>query len=473
MRVPVGPWEPDKPSLSSAARAAKNVIPVAGGYGPLSGPSVISNALTGRCLGATAFRDQSGAVQYFSGDATKLYRMIGASWSDVSGSTYGAIRWRFAQFGNNVLAVNGSNIMQSFNLLTSSAFEDISGAPRASDIAVVRDFVVVVDPMDNSLPLKWSGNNDSSQWTIGEDSAGAQPFPEGGQIKAVTGGEYGLILQDDALTRMTFVGGDVIFQFDRIETARGCVAAGSVAKVGQFTFYLSRSGFELFNGVEGVPIGHGRIDTTFFNDLDSNYTQNVTAAIDHRNKLVVWAYPNASATSGLPNKLIIYSWGENRWSEAEVVTQTVMGALTEGTTLEGLDASSTSTETLTPSLDSEFWKGGNPRLGSFDTSNRLNFFVGDTLASNTETGEVEPSQGRKTRLRTGRGLIDGPHTITVSHRNNLSESLTAESAATPRSSGRASLRSNNRYFRFKVSTTEGASWSYVLGVDIEGTPGGR
>src|SRR5690606_33721647 len=131
-------------------------------------------------------------------------------------------------------------------------------------------------------------------------------------------------------------------------------------------------------------------DTTFFNDVDASYLQNISAGVDARNKRVVWAYPTASS-SGAPNRFLIYSWGENRWTEAEVDTQFVFGALSEGTELDSIAGSM---DTPSPGLDSDYWRGGIARLGGFDTSNRLVFFTGSNLAGQVETGEFQPTSGR-------------------------------------------------------------------------------
>ncbi len=54
-------------------------------------------------------------------------------------------RWRFTQFGNVLVAANGGNRLQGYNVNTSSTFQDLaSDAPQARYVTVVRDFVVLI-----------------------------------------------------------------------------------------------------------------------------------------------------------------------------------------------------------------------------------------------------------------------------------------------------------------------------------------
>jgi hypothetical protein len=43
-------------------------------------------------------------------------------------------------------------------------------------------------------------------------------------VQKVVGGEYGLVFQERAVWKMTYIGSPVIFQFDLIERSRGAFA---------------------------------------------------------------------------------------------------------------------------------------------------------------------------------------------------------------------------------------------------------
>jgi hypothetical protein len=103
--IPFAEWRPDMPAMSQWAREALNVIPAEESYVPFPALATNTNALAARAQGAAWFRCPDGTQKTFAGDATKLYLLSSATWSDVSrtvGGAYGtggSDNWRFEQFG--------------------------------------------------------------------------------------------------------------------------------------------------------------------------------------------------------------------------------------------------------------------------------------------------------------------------------------------------------------------------------------
>jgi hypothetical protein len=88
---------------------------------------------------------------------------------------------------------------------------------------------------------------------------------------------------------------------------------------GNMVFFLADDGFYMIlGGSPAIPIGAGKVDTTFLADLRTAYAYRVNAAIDPTNKLVMWAYPGSGSTDGTCNRIMIYNWAVKRW--ARVVT---------------------------------------------------------------------------------------------------------------------------------------------------------
>ena len=145
--IPFGEFLPDQPALGNpGATVAKNCVPkTKGSYGPFAGLNVVTDALTARCQGAHAVRDQNGDVQEFAGDATKLYQRSGTTWTDVSGATYTTASdgyWRFVGSGiggvARIIATNFADAIQNFDLATDSAFSDLSAnAPKARALGII------------------------------------------------------------------------------------------------------------------------------------------------------------------------------------------------------------------------------------------------------------------------------------------------------------------------------------------------
>jgi len=72
-RIELKEWMPDQPGLSGALTEAKNIIPMAIGYGPFSSEVDLSAAASENLL--TVYSGKfSGVTTLFGAGATKLYK---------------------------------------------------------------------------------------------------------------------------------------------------------------------------------------------------------------------------------------------------------------------------------------------------------------------------------------------------------------------------------------------------------------
>lgn len=478
--IEFGEWFPDLPDYENpGATVANGVYPSLKSYRPIGAlSSVSSNALASRCLGGASFKSSEGNSITVAGDGTKLYKLQSAAFSDVSKSgnytTSDEHRWRFEVFGDNLIATNDFDPIQVSALDNVSVFDDLSAdAPSAKFAAVVRDFLMLFHAGGLGQRVQWSAINDITGWTVGTNQSDYQDLPDGGPITAGFGGEYGLVFQENKITRITYVGSPLIFQFDPIELKHGCIEPNSAVQYGRFVFYLSNNGFYMCDGTQATPIGDQKVDRTFFADLDTTYSYNMSAAIDPVNKLVMWAYPGSGNSGGLPNKLIIYNWALGRWSDADIAVNLLTNFLTEDYTLEGLDAITTDLDALPYSLDSLKWKGGTLKIAGYGTTHYLSTFTGDNIAATLETTEAEITPNTRTRIRFTRPIVDGACSIQMGHRATQQDSVTWDTAATVNSRGRCATRVYDRYFRARVNIASAASWTHAQGVDFgQGAAGG-
>jgi hypothetical protein len=491
MIYPFMPFLPDMNALSpDAAMEALNVIPTATGYRPMAGFASVASAITARAQGAVSVRDLSGTIHNFCGDATKLYKMAsdGLSWSDVSrlaGGAYAAPAagwWVFFQFGNTVLATNGVDAWQSYTLGTSTNFALATGSiPVATFGMTVRDFGVTMRTSTAWNRVTWSGINDITAWTASATTlSDSQDLPDGGAIMGGIGGEYGIIGQEKAITRMSFEGPPTAFRFDKITQLMGVRAEGSMAAYEGLLFFLSDDGLKMIRGgVEIIDIGAEKVDRFLETDIDANNLHRITSAIDPINKLYVMGYASSSG-GGTPDSGIAYHWPTGKFSRFEVTHEILYVAATQsGYTLDGLDSISGSIDALTHSLDSRIWTGsGRLLLAAFNSSHQAGFFSGANLAATIETGDAQLIQGRKSILREARPIVQGTSvtpSIAAGRRNTMNEAVTYGSTVAANSNGLCKLRSKGRYHRAKVTIPASSTWEHAIGIsDIEAhAMGGR
>ena len=188
----------------------------------------------------------------------------------------------------------------------------------------------------------------------------------------------------------------------------------------------------------------------------------------------------SGSTNGNCNKLLIYNWALNRWSNADTNIEYIVRAMTTGYTLETLDSTGYTLDTLPFSLDSRIWTGGSIVLSAYDTNHRLGYFTGSNLAATVETSEIEPAVsqnpshiGQRTFIRSARPISDGGSpSVAIGVRNRMIDSVVYGSAIAMNSVGECPQRADGRYVRAQITHAAGDSFTHISGVDLTGTATG-
>jgi len=480
--ITFGEWLPDQPDMNNAIVTANNVIPAANGYRSLPSFTQLSTSASNTLLGIYSAKADDATISLFAGDSTRLYEFnTGTSGlDDVSNGTYsleGKERWKFVQYGNDVIVAGGiGEELQYWDLATSTQFATLStDAPKADYIAVVRDFIFTanIDEGSGRKPyrVKWSGFDSATDWTAGTNQSDFQDIPDAGAIQGIVGGEFATIFMEKAIVRATYTGLPLVFQFDKVEPNRGCKIAGSICNIGQLSFYYSDSGFYMWDGQQSKPIGQEKVDDFFNTDCDFSYINKITSAVDPIRQIAVWSYVSTSNTGTTPDKLLIYNYYLDRWSSADVDSDLVAPFFTASYSLEDLDNVSTNLDTIPASLDSSFWLGGEFYLGGA-LADQMYVFSGAVLDGTVETGELPLAAGKHNLVTRIYPYYDGGSvTLQVGTRDALSDSVTFTSAVSPNTDNFANFRAQGRYHRLRMSIT--GEWDLAQGIDVEAREIGR
>ena len=472
-----GEWLPDQTDFGVPVSVAKNVLPSARGYRSINSLSTLSGAATGRIRGIVAAKDSTGSVNLFAGDETKLYKFDtnDSGLDDVSkggGYTLGAyMNWHFAQFGNKLIAAGDTGeTLQYWTLGASSAWADISGAPAPRYVTVVRDFVVT-GYVTNPYRVQWSALGDETSWTVGTNQADFQDIADMGAVTGLVGGEMGIILMEKGISRMTYSGSPLIFQFDSIETARGVPFEGGFAAIGPSTiFYLSDDGFYLFNGASSQPIGSEKVNKWFYDNLNIGFAERISCSIDPVNQIVAWGFPSIASGSGEPDTVLFYNYAIGRWSYAVVAHEMLGNFFSAASTLEAIDNINNNIDALNTSLDSRLFKGGTFFFGGAK-DNKLATFTGDTLTAQLTTGEQELTRGRHTNVtRIVPYFTGGTITSTIGTRNSQGTTVSFGDAASLNSDGFMPTRAAAKFHRMQFDLS--GTWSELIGYDMTTAPMG-
>ena len=349
--LPFGDFAPDLSSFkTNTSQAIYNVVPRADGYGPHQDLLAFTSALPSACRGYFYGRKSDGSVVLFAGTSTDLYVLNNTTytWTRVSlgGASYSALsanaNWQFAQFGDIVFATQQNVVLQAYAMSSSTAFANQAGSPpQAAYIAIVGQFVVLSGLLSAEYRIQWSGLDDPTNWSAGLNQSDFQDFPDGGLVRGVGGGEYGVIFQDTAIRAMVYApGSPVIFTITRIADDLGLFAPYGIVRAGDKIYYPSTRGFQYIeSGGLPVPIGKERVDRTFLANVDQGNIQLCIGFSDPANTRVGWAFKSINgAFAGAFDTILLYDYALDKWTEiVSIVGEYIASLAKPGITLEGLD----------------------------------------------------------------------------------------------------------------------------------------
>jgi len=483
--ITLGEWLPDQPDTNNTVVTAENCIPAAQGYRSMNSFEAYSEEADSKILGIFAAKDAADNTKLFAGDAGKLYlhNTSTNALDDVSKSGTPAYdltddeRWRFVQFGDTVIVAGGTGEeLQKFQVGTDSAFSNLAGSPpKAEHIAVVRDFVWVgnIDEGSGRVPfrVRWSAFNDIDSWTSGTDQSDFQDIPDSGKVQGLVGGEYCTILMERAIYRATYTGLPLVFQFDKVESERGCAFSGSICNIGSLVFYCSDDGFYAFDGTRSTPIGSEKVNDFFLADFDSNYAGRMTSSVDPLREVAMWSYTSVNSPSGQPDKILIYNYVLNRWSIANVEADLLAPFFSAGYNVDGLTSIQTLVDNLPQTVDSRFFKGGQYFFGGA-LDDKIYAFNGDPMDATIVTGELPISKGKHSIVTRVYPYYEGGSvTVQVGTRNTTNTAVSFSAASSENVDGFCPVRAQGRYHRVQLNLTN--RWSTAQGIDFDGREIGR
>lgn len=460
-KIKFGEWLPDNPALDNPGLTeAKNVIWSGGHYAPYKTAALIGSAAdAGTVLGAMLAAGVTSALPLLFlgvGDGSGHVFLEGANASNTSiaptnltGPALSAGNPKsgsWAQYGTTVIYTDGLNNPQ-YNPLALSAFAKLTGAfgdpPIGKVVGIVGQFVVFGNMPSfagGAQQVQWSGINAPFNWpTPGSADAIAQQagsqFMEtalGGVQGIAEGDQWGLILMDGGLERMTYNGGLTVFQFDTIYRGPSALSSSAWIKVGNLVFSATPAGFIASDGTTMTPIGNDKVNNWFIANADFAFPDAFAAGVDYRNKQVYWSFP-LIGNSGVPNHWLAFNYLENRFTHGDDAVRRYILANEAWSSQLGLQA---------------FLTTGSPASAVK--------FTGTPGTAIIATAETELNPGGRAIVTGFRPQVDGSSSLTVrvGSRRSQGDAVTYTSALTPNANtGFADCLVDNNYHRAETTIT--------------------
>ena len=430
------------------------------------------------CLGAATVKLLDGSSRTFAGTGTALYEGQSLAWTDVSrvGGYSSGLPWRFTQFGDATLAVNGNDPIQQS--VTSGDFADISGAPAAELIDAVSGFVMVANTTDGTYgdnPDGWwcCALNDQTDWapSIATQSARGRIVDSPGPITGLRRlGDDFIFYKESAMYIARYQGPPIIWSFERIPGEIGAVSNESIVLVGTVHYFLSREGFYMFDGSFPRPIG-AQIKNWFAERVNNQYLGGIKALLDINRNLIYWFYASNDSATGVIDEGVTYNYRTNKWGRANQAVVAASVALTSTITYDGL-GSLYSTYDSIPSIpyDSSFWTASTGGPAVFGTDNKLYLLSGTPGAAQIVTGDIGNDISMATTNQVIPRYTTQPTTATCDHegRDRIADAtLQSQASAVSLARGKFDIIRRARWHRFTLNST-GAMRIRALEVDMRG-----
>lgn len=365
----------------SGMRAAPSIT----AQGSSAQPTVVVGAATHTYL------DGSRRVFVGTGGAGgKLYDLSGTTFTDRSragGYTMGATTyWSFAQFGDSAYAANIDVILQKS---TTGSFSNVTGAPQAKIIESIvtsgggQVFAFnTIDSGFSTSPDRWwcSALNDGDSWTVNPSVSLANSgrlLGAEGPITAAKkfGADRIIAYKDRALYIGTFVGAPAVWQFTEIPDI-GCIGMNAVANLGTLHAFIGQDNLYIFDGARPYSIANGQVRQWFLDNSSVQYRAFSQMVYDRDANLLWIFFPNASSTTGVPDRALVYHVGTKQWGRAD---RSIEFAFIYNTPTETFDSASGTYDSETDPFDAT--NPGTRVMALFDTSHTLQLLTGTPTSS--------------------------------------------------------------------------------------------
>lgn len=302
---------------------------------------------------------------------------------------------------------------------------------------------VVIGLADDRYSVQWCAIGDPTDWpTPNTDDArskqsGKQSLPSKfGEVTGISGDDFfGYVFQERAITKMAYVGGDVVFTFDTFEEGRGCFQLNRYDRVDDLVIFESEYGYHAVQDGQVLDIGYGIVDDSY---TPQSATEQKSVCINE-----------AISCAFFEDQNLVYNYKTQQWSRTPAYAGDKYFKVNGAGKLVGRTVLFTTLGSIT---DQE---GGAAQTGT------------------VTTGANDVNQGGRTIVNGVRPLYNGgTHAVRVGVQDNISDAVTWSSTATPLArTGYANLITEGRYVRAEIVTSGG--FTTGLGADLKVAKGGK
>lgn len=166
--------------------------------------------------------------------------------------------------------------------------------------------------------IRWSDANDPTNFSTGDAGdafISSSKLVKGLPLRGGNQNPAGILWTLDSVIRVTYVGGDAVFEFDTITASTSVLATNGIIEYDGIFFWAALDRFMMYNGV--VKEVENNINLNYFFDgLNYKYANKIFAMKVPRYGEIWWCYPRGNATEC--THAVIYNVRENTWYDTEL-----------------------------------------------------------------------------------------------------------------------------------------------------------
>ena len=229
-----------------------------------------------------------------------------------------AAQWSLDSWGEDLLGVSpSSRKLYQWTTNPAVAAAHIASAPDCNALVVTAERFVFALGTDDPRTVSWCDQEDNTVWSPSStNQAGSFPLQTAGRLMCGCRVKGGTMLFTDLDAHMaTYIGGTLVYGFDRVGDGCGVVSRQAVASFEQQAAWMSQSGFWLWNGGGVVPLVCPVLDYVR-QDINLLQVSKAVAIVNSANFEIEWRY--CSATSIEIDRCVVWQYKDDYWTIGRV-----------------------------------------------------------------------------------------------------------------------------------------------------------
>jgi hypothetical protein len=231
-----------------------------------------------------------------------------------------ATEWTLDTWGEDMVGVSPADrkIYEWTAGATASPAVQVSNSPDCDAVIVTAERFMFALGTSDPRTLDWCDQEDNTLWApASTNQAGSFPLQTAGRLmcgKRVKGGT--LLLTDQDAHMASYIGGTLVYGFDRVGDDCGVISRQGAASFDQQAVWMSPTlNFFVWNGGGVIPL-HCDVQDYIRRDVNITQASKVVAIVNSGNFEIEFRY--CSASSNEIDRCVIWQYKDNYWNIGRV-----------------------------------------------------------------------------------------------------------------------------------------------------------